>query len=422
MKLDLRPLKLKPFRRIWVAEAINIAGDWLGLIALTVLVYDRTGKSLATALLFVSFRFLPALAGPALVSRIESLPARRSLPLIYVCEAAMFALLAIQADGFSLAVVALLAFVDGCFGFSGRTLIRSSTAGVLKPVGQFEAGNALLNVVFTWGFFVFPALAGAVVASIGVGDALLLNTATFLVAALTLLEVEGLPDGVAQATAWRERLREGIRYARSHVPVRALLLATGLVVAVTDIVYPVEIILVKSTFGAGNAGYGLFLATWGAGMATGGLWFALRRPKRLPRVLLVSVVLLGVSFAATAAAPTFAVACAIQAIGGLGNGIQVVALFTLVQELIEDDFQARIVSLTNTVMEAMPGVGFIVGGVLGVFLAPRGVFLVTGLGTLLVSSILLLTMRSIRWTREAEEKPEESLRRPVTPSGAEPTA
>src|SRR3954453_7215138 len=79
----LAPLRVPGFKVLAGGYSINELGNWLGDIALAVLVFDRTGSALATALLFVGTRFAPALLSPAIVARVEALPPRASLPLLY---------------------------------------------------------------------------------------------------------------------------------------------------------------------------------------------------------------------------------------------------------------------------------------------------------------------------------------------------
>ncbi len=397
MKLDLRPLKRRVFRRILFADAVNIGGDWLGLVALTVLVYDRTDSALITGLLFISIMFLPALASLPAVARLESLPARISLPVIYLVEMALLVLLAFTAQSAPIVVIMMLAFIDGTLALSGQSLIRSSVAYVLKPTGELKAGNALLNFIFTGGFFAFPLLSGVAIEALGVKGALLLDAATFLIAAIALLGIKGLPSAAPQAKAVGRRLTESFSYVRTHATLKPLLVAATLVLAVVGIVYPVEVILVKGTYGSNDAGYGLFLGAWGAGTVFGGLWFAFTKTTRLELLLLISVILMGVSYVATAFAPNLEIASSIQIVGGVGNGFEVAAIYTLIQEMIDDSLQARIVSLTNTVMELAPGAGFIVGGVLGTLVSPRAVFFIAGVLALLATAVLYIKMRGLKW-------------------------
>src|SRR6476469_7837727 len=168
------PLRRPLFRRLASSYAVNELGDWMGIIALSVLVFDQTESALATAALFLGTRFLPALRAPILVTK-AGRPPRFALPVIYCGEAAAFAGLALLVDNFSLAAVVALADVDGALALSGRALTRAVVATALEPRGELRAGNALLNVAFTGGAAIGPALAGLGGAGLGVQSALLLD-------------------------------------------------------------------------------------------------------------------------------------------------------------------------------------------------------------------------------------------------------
>src|SRR3954451_8735499 len=89
------PLRRPLFRRLAASYAINELGDWMGIIGLSVLVFDRTGSALATAALVLGTRFLAAVFAPILVPHAEKPPPRYSLPLIYCGEATAFGGLAL---------------------------------------------------------------------------------------------------------------------------------------------------------------------------------------------------------------------------------------------------------------------------------------------------------------------------------------
>src|SRR3954453_12053264 len=75
----LAPLRVSGFKVLAGGYSINELGNWLGDIALAVLVFDRTGSPLATALLFIGTRFAPAVLAPAVVARVEAFRPRLSL-------------------------------------------------------------------------------------------------------------------------------------------------------------------------------------------------------------------------------------------------------------------------------------------------------------------------------------------------------
>src|ERR1043165_7944841 len=182
------PLRKPLFRRLAASYTVNELGDWMGIMALSILVFDRTDSALATAALFLGTRFLPALFAPILVAQAERPPPRFALPLIYCGEAAAFGVLALLAgaEHFSLAAVVALAAIDGALALAGRALTRAVVATALEPTGELRAGNAVLNVAFTGGAAVGPALAGLVVAGFGVQSALLLDAFSFYVVACIL--------------------------------------------------------------------------------------------------------------------------------------------------------------------------------------------------------------------------------------------
>jgi MFS family permease len=376
------PLRRRPFRRLATSYAVNELGDWMGIIALSVLVFDQTDSALATAGLFLGTRFLPALLAPILVARVERPPPRFSLPVIYCGEAAAFGGLALLAAGdhFSLAAVIALATVDGVLALAGRALTRAVVATLLEPTGELRAGNAILNVAFTGGAAVGPAIAGLVVAGLGVQTALLLDAISFYAIAWILLSAGPLPQAEAEDGRMRDRMRAGIAYIREKAALRRLLVAQGAAFVFFAAVLPIEVVYAKETLGVGDSGYGLMLASWGAGMVGGSLLFAAVRRMSLAYLLLFSTLAVGAGYLGLAAAPTLALACAASVIGGAGNGVQWVSTISAVQELTVEGMQARVMSVLESIGAAMPGIGFAAGGVIATVASPRTTFLVAGVG------------------------------------------
>ena len=63
MVAALRPLRLPGFPNLGLAYFVNELGNWLGEIALAVLVFYQTGDPMAVAALFCGIHFAPALLG-----------------------------------------------------------------------------------------------------------------------------------------------------------------------------------------------------------------------------------------------------------------------------------------------------------------------------------------------------------------------
>lgn len=405
----LQPLRRPPFRRLATTYAVNEIGDWMGIIALSVLVFDQTDSALATAVLFLGTRFLPAFFAPLLVTRAERPAPRWSLPVIYCGEAAAFAGLALLAapGSFSLAWVTALAAVDGCLALAGRSLTRAVVAALLEPTGELRAGNALLNVAFTGGAAIGPALAGLVVAGFGVQTALLLDAVSFYAIAWILLTAGSLPQAEPEPGRMRDRVRAGVAYLHERPVLRRLLTAEGAAFVFFAAVIPVEVVYVKQTLGSTDSGYGLMLASWGVGMVAGSLLFAAVRQMSLPYLLLFSTLAVGLGYLGLAAAPTLAVACAASVVGGGGNGIQWVTIVSAVQELTEPAMQARVMSVLESVSAAMPGVGFLLGGLLAALVSPRATFLVAGSGVIAIVVVMAPLLGSNWLQRDRKLGPSE---------------
>jgi predicted MFS family arabinose efflux permease len=400
------PLRRAAFRRLTISYAVNEMGDWLGLVALSVLVFELTGSAMATTALFLGNGFLPALMTPFFVARLERPPPRFVLPAIYAAEALAFAALALLADHFSLPAIVAIAAIDGALALTGKTLTRAVTAAMLEPHGELRAGNAVLNIAFTGGAAVGPALAGVAVAAFGVQSALLLNAASFYLIACIVLTARPLPqpEPEPEAGLW-ERVRAGLGYIRENHTLRRLLAAQAGALVFFSVVVPIEVIYAKETLGVGDAGYGLLLGSWGIGMVLGSVVFATLQRAPLPLLLFFSTVAIGAGYLGMAAAPTLAIACAASAIGGGGNGIQWVAVVSAVQELTSPAMQARVLGTLESSASATPGLGFVLGGLIASYWSPRAAFVVAGAGVMVIVAVSALVLGR-NWPLEgAKERP-----------------
>jgi predicted MFS family arabinose efflux permease len=403
------PLRRPQFRRLAMSYGINELGDWMGIVALSVLVFDRTGSAMATAGLFLGTRFLPALVAPIMVARVEQPPPRFALPVIYCGEAAAFGGLALFAGSdFSLIAVIALAVVDGALALSGRALTRAVVATLLEPAGELRAGNAVLNVAFTGSAALGPAIAGLLVAGFGVQSALLLDAASFYAIAWILFTAGPLPQAEPDPGLVRERVRAGISYIRERATLRRLLLAQGAAFVFFAAVIPIEVIYSKQTLDAGDLGYGLLLASWGAGMVLGSIVFAAVRRASLPVLLFFSTIAVGAGYLGLAAAPTLAVACVASVLGGAGNGVQWVSTISAVQELTAQGMQARVMSVLESIGAAMPGVGYLVGGLIASGAGPRSTFLFAGIGVLAIVAVAAPVLGR-KWPESRENAGESAL-------------
>ncbi|MGK2939973.1 MAG: MFS transporter [Solirubrobacteraceae bacterium] len=389
-------LSLVPFRRLAIAYTLNEAGDWFATIALTVLVFDRTGEALATTALFLATRFVPSLAVPFLASFVESRPVRATLTVAYLAETVIFVLLALTADNLALGLLCLVAMLDGTLAATARAVTRGATVGILEPAGQLREGNSVLNIGFSVMNVAAPAAAGLAVAELGSSDVLWVVAGLFLALALVMATARGTPHGVQHGTSWITRLREGFAYVRHHRLARGLLALQTVLLVLFNIAVPIEVVYAKDVLDAGDVGFGALLAAWGMGMVLGSIAFVRLSHRALGGLVVVSTVGVCLGYLGMAVAPTLAIACVAAVLGGLGNGVQWVAVITAIQEAIEDDMQARAAGMLEAVITAAPGLGFVLGGVLATLWDARTAFAVAGLAGLVVITSAWLVWRGSR--------------------------
>ena len=383
---------MRPFGQLLGSYTVNDLGDSIGVVALSILVFDRTGDVAPTAGFFLVAKFLPALFSTGLTAHLDRMSLRKVLPAIYLLEALVFAGLGFLAigDRFFLPLILLLGLVDGTLAITGRGLTRGAVAATLQPHGLIAEGNALMNLGFAASSVFGAAIAGGLIAAFGVSAALFVDAASFLIIAVWLASTRGFPT-VAHHTyePWRTRFRAGLSFARSNPLIRTLLVGQSLALICFTVVVPIEVIYAKESLGATSAGFGLLLSAWGAGIVLGSLLFLVLKNRSSFGLVIVSSALVGVAYLGMSQAHVLWLACAMSVIGGAGNGIQWVAVMTALQEATPPEFQSRMSGLLESIGAAMPGVGFLLGGVLTVLGSPRTAFAFAGAGILVLAGVAL---------------------------------
>ena len=262
---DFRPLRSATFRRLLATYSINELGNWIGEIALAVLVFDRTHSPLATAGLFLAIKFVPAILASFLTTAIVTRRPGTTLAVLYIIEAALFAGMAVVSSHFLLAAMLALAGIDAVLATAATALRRSVTATRLLADDLLREGNAIINIGFTAASAIGPALAGVLVAASGPGGALWVDGASF---ALVAVVIVGVRDDAADASGEGgalQRLQAGLTEVWRRREVRGLLGALAVGLMFGSIVIPIEVVFAKQTLHAGATGYGALLACWGVG-------------------------------------------------------------------------------------------------------------------------------------------------------------
>ena len=402
-------LRIPAYRRLLAAYALNELAFMIGSVALALLVYGRTGSAVEATAFFLCAQFVPALISPMTVARLDQLPARTVLPVLHGFEALIFVVLAwVAGSHFSVVAVLALAFLDGIVALTARALTRAATVSVTQPVGLLREGNAVSNAAFSICFMFGPGLGGALVAAGSTSLALLVNAAVFGVIALTLATARGLPKAAPVRARARGRVRAALAYVRATPPIGRLMLLQAFAVLFFTISVPVEVVFAQHSLHAGAAGYGGMMSAWGLGAVVGAAIYARwrRRPNR--ELIVGGAACLAVGFPVMAAAPTLAVAIVGAALAGVGNGVESVAVRTALQEEVEEQWMALMMSLYEALFQSVPGAGILIGGAITALWSPRAALAVAGAGALAITVSAWFALAGLRTGPQPQADPPRS--------------
>ncbi|HTX11315.1 MAG TPA: hypothetical protein VME22_22025 [Solirubrobacteraceae bacterium] len=389
-------LRIAAYRRLVAAYTLNELAFMASSVALTLLIYARTGSAFGATAFFLCSQFVPALLSPMLVARLDQRPLRPTLPALYWLETAIFIVLAgLAGHRFMLVPVLALTVVNGVIAFAARSLARAATVTVTSAKGLLREGNAVANAGFSMAFLIGPGVGGAVVAAGGTSEALLGTAVLFGVIGLMLATARDLPQPSPTRSPARGRVSAAVAYVRERPTLRALMLVQSSGILFFTISVPVEVVFVRTSLGASAAGYGALVSAWGAGAMAGAAIYA--RYNRLPSRALMALGAgsLGLGFLVMAAAPTFAVAIAGGVLAGIGNGVESVAGRTAVQELTETSWMALMMSLQESLFQSVPGLGILIGGTITALGSPRTALAVAGLGSLAVTGAIWVVLANL---------------------------
>ena len=375
-------IRVPAFVSLMLAYTLNELAWSVGTLALSILVYKRTGSALGSTGFFLLSQVVPGFLAPLLVPRLEPLAPRRLLPALYWLEAILFGILAWLTSRFDLAPVLVLVLIDGVVALTARSLAGAVRADLLKPLGLLHEGNALSNTVFSVCFMVGPLIGGGVVALGGTVAALAANAGLFALMGLSLA-IASLPASAARELSPKGRLRAALAHVKSDPPLRNLLSLQGVGVVFFTISTPVEVVYAEHTLHVGAGGYGAIVAAWGGGAVLGSLIYA-RWSRANIRVLLTAGSLaIAVGLGVLAAAPELVIALIGAMLAGIANGVMSTAFMTETQDRTPRDWMTLVTTLLQSIRQISPGLGILLGGVLAAAGSSRLAFGVAAAGCLL---------------------------------------
>src|SRR6266540_6877431 len=335
-------------RRLQAAWSLAWVADWAYLVALGIFAYQR-GGAVAVGVAGV-VRMLPAAAVAPFASLLGDRYPR--LRMLLVNEIVWTTALAASALAFfahaPTAVVYVLAGVTG----ASSTIFRPTLAALLPWMSQTSeqlvAANAALTTIESLGTLVGPLLGGLVVAAVDPGAVFAVSAAASALAvialALTRTEGEHMRRGEMRPGLVREAFA-GFGVLIRDRDVGLVVLLEGAQTLVRGALNVLIVVAALGTLHMGETGVGVLTAAIGAGGFVGSLIAMNLVGRRLAAPIGVALILWGLPIAAIGAVPKPLAAVGLLAVLGGGNALFDVAIYTVLQRLIADEFLSRIFGL-----------------------------------------------------------------------------
>ena len=386
------------YRLFFTGQLVSVVGTWMQNTALAWFVVDLTSSPVAVGALafcrFVPFTIFGLYAG-VLADRIDN---RR---LVMATQVASM-LVSVALAALALSGVAEVWHAYALAALGGTALVFDAPgrhALTFQMVGRDELPNAVaLNAsLFNASRVVGPAVAGVVIAAVGVGACFAVNAVSFLavLASLALMRERELKPVVRDEEPRRvlTSIREGLAYVRRTPGVRTVVLMTLVVSTVGFNFHVLVPVLASETLHAGPETFGLLSAVFGAGALAGALMTAgLGRASW--KILLLGTAGFGGALLLLAPQNSVPPAAALLFVVGVCFTLWTANSQSILQLTAPDHLRGRVLSIYLFVFAGFAPLGGLLAGWLAEIGGTHLAFSVAGASGLAISVLAALSVRS----------------------------
>jgi MFS family permease len=267
-----QPLGHPVFRALWIAVLFSNIGNWMETVGAQWLLVSQPNSSILVALvqtadtLPVVLLALPAGVLADVFDRRLLLIATQLFMSVVSVTLAILAAVGELTPGVLLALTFLGGAGSGITAPTWQAMIPD-----LVPRSEIRAASVLGSVSVNVGRVVGPALAGLLIAGVGVAPVFALNAASFVVFAAVLLWARvQRNDAPSRRERFLPALRAGGGYVRWSPFVRRVLIRAALFLLPATAIWALLPLVATETLHLDAAGYGVLLGALGVG-AIGGV-------------------------------------------------------------------------------------------------------------------------------------------------------
>jgi MFS family permease len=379
------PLRHPVFRWVWTASLVSNVGTWMQTVGAQWLLVDAHASSAVVALvqtassLPVLLVTLPAGVVAEFVDRRRVLLAAQVFQLLVGLLLAL--LTGLGATGPALLLV--LTFLLGC-GAAVQMPAYQAFVPDLVPRRDLGGAAALGSIAVNLARAAGPAIAGALIPSLGVAGVFGLNAATFAVFAVALLRAPSPPRAPGARQSFLAGLEAGGRYVRHAPAVRRMMVRLVVFAFPAGVLWALLAPVAHDRLGLGASGYGLLLGAAGIGSVAGALVLP-RLRSRVSFTLLVAVagVVTGIATVVIGLVRSPVPVVLVLLLAGAGWITVVAGMNALMQTFLPRWVRARALSIYQLVVFTTSAVASAVWGVVADLVGTGTAFVVAGVALLL---------------------------------------
>ena len=407
----LGALRHRNYRLFLTGQIISTIGTWMQSVAMPWLALQLTHNPFLVGLVLAA-QFTPVLLGSQFGGVVADRYRKRTVLLVTqsLFTIPSFALFLLSFTGraqFWMIVVAAIAT-----GTINLFDVPSRQSFVIEMVGRQDLMNAIAlnSSVFNLAAVVGPAVAGLLIAAVGVPICFLANSVSYLAAIVALLLMRDLPAVVRHGAEQPifARIAEGASYAR-HEPVVGMLLVA---VAVFSLFAMNRLTLIPffadQVLDVGAKGFGFLLGSMGLGALVGALTLALSPGASDPRRQFWMAMIWVAALLAFSISRVFVISMVTLFIAGYCQITFVATANNRIQTITPDHLRGRVMAFYAQALIGVGPIGSMQAGALAtLFGAPWAM----AIGAVVAGSVIL----AIRITRPYVFTPVVEGHTPATP-------
>ena len=394
-------LSVRNYRRYFAGQLVSLSGNWMQTVAEVWLILGLTGSGVAVGLT-TALQFLPILLFGAWGGLLADRFAKRRLLVVTQSLMALpaLALFALSTVGtVTPLMVYALVFVRGTVNAVDNPTRQSF---VFEMVGPERVVNAVsLNSVLVHSARIAgPALAGVLIATVGVEPCFVINALSFgaMIVALVGMDPAQLRPA-PRAHRARGAVRSALRYVR-ETPELAVPLALMALVGTLGFNFQVILpLLARFSFDGGASAYAALVCAMGIGSVIGALVTG-ARGRTGPGLITAAALAFGLTALLAAAMPTLALEIPILAMLGAASVTFAASINSTLQLAVSPEMRGRVMALYSIVFLGSTPIGGPLAGWLSQAYDPRVALLLAasaGLAAAWAAHVI-----SVRATRRAE--------------------